>query len=305
MDAGPRPELRASAERRRRLIGIGLMCGACACFSSLDATAKWLSTSIDPLLTVWARYASSFMLVSLFVHPWNTPGLMRTRRPWLQAGRSLLLLGSTALNFVALQYLQIAETTSILFATPLLVALAAGPLLGEWVGPRRLIAVAVGFAGVLIITRPGFGGLHPAALLSVAGALCYALYNIATRLLASSDSTATTLFYSGLPGIVLVTPILPLIWTTPTLSVALMMVALGLFAAVGHWLLILAHSRAPAGTLAPFIYTQMIWTLSLGYAAFGDIPDRWTLLGAAVVIASGLYLIYRERVRGLGPKTVV
>src|SRR3712207_5416132 len=212
MDAGPRPEVRASAERRRRLVGIALMCVAVALFSCLDTTAKWLNRSIDPMLIVWARYASSVVLVSLFINPVTTPGLLRTRRPWLQMGRSLLLLLSTALNFFALQYLQVAETTSILFATPLLVALIAGPILGEWVGPRRMVAIAVGFVGVLIITRPGFGGLHPAALLSVIGTLCYALYNVATRLLAGTDSSATTMFYSGIAGMLVVMPVIPFVW---------------------------------------------------------------------------------------------
>jgi drug/metabolite transporter (DMT)-like permease len=302
MDAGPRPEVRASAERRRRLVGIALMCVAVALFSCLDTTAKWLNRSIDPMLIVWARYASSVVLVSLFINPVTTPGLLRTRRPWLQMGRSLLLLLSTALNFFALQYLQVAETTSILFATPLLVALIAGPILGEWVGPRRMVAIAIGFVGVLIITRPGFGGLHPAALLSVIGTLCYALYNVATRLLAGTDSSATTMFYSGIAGMLVVMPVVPFVWTTPTPLVGFMMVALGVFGGVGHWLLILAHARAPAGTLAPFIYTQIVWTFGLGYLVFGDVPDRWTFVGAAIIVASGLYLLYRERVRGVAAK---
>jgi drug/metabolite transporter (DMT)-like permease len=248
---------------------------------------------------VWARYVSSVVLVSLVVNPWSVPGLARTRRPWMQAGRSVLLLLSTACNFFALQYLQVAQTTSIMFAAPLLVALAAGPLLGEWIGPRRLAAIGVGFVGVLIITRPGFGGMHPAALLSVFGTACYALYAISTRVLAGSDSSATTLFYSGLAGVVLVTPFVPFVWSTPSLLVALMMAATGVFGAVGHWLLILAHARAPAPVLAPFLYTQLIWVVILGCLVFGDLPDYWTLIGASVVIASGMYLLYRERERSL------
>jgi drug/metabolite transporter (DMT)-like permease len=291
------------SDARRRLVAIGLMCGALICFALLDGTAKWLSRSIDPLTTTWARYTSSVVLVSLLINPWSVPGLARTRRPLLQAGRSLLLLLSTALNFVALQYLQLAETVSIMFATPLLVALIAGPMLGEWVGPRRLAAIGVGFVGVLVITRPGIGGMHPAAFLSMIGAGCYALYNIMTRLLASSDSSATTLFYSGLAGVLVLTPLLPFYWTTPaSWEVWVGMVLVGAFGAVGHWLLILAHARAPAAILAPFIYTQIVWMLALGWFLFGDLPDGWTLVGSGIVIASGLYLLYRERVRGVEPK---
>jgi drug/metabolite transporter (DMT)-like permease len=300
MDVGPIGAVEASAAaRRNRLVGLALMCGAVICFAGLDTSAKWLSHSTDPLLGVWARYVSSVVLVSLVVNPWSVPGLARTRRPWMQAGRSVLLLLSTACNFFALQYLQVAQTTSIMFAAPLLVALAAGPLLGEWIGPRRLAAIGVGFVGVLIITRPGFGGMHPAALLSVFGTACYALYAISTRVLAGSDSSATTLFYSGLAGVVLVTPFVPFVWSTPSLLVALMMAATGVFGAVGHWLLILAHARAPAPVLAPFLYTQLIWVVILGYLVFGDLPDYWTLIGASVVIVSGMYLLYRERERSL------
>ena len=215
MDAGPRPELKAQMDRRDRLVGIALMCGAVACFAGLDGCAKWLNRSIDPLMTVWARYMGSVVVVSALLNPWTVPGLLRTRRPWLQAGRSVLVLVSTILNFIALQYLQLTETVSIMFATPFLVALLAGPMLGEWAGPRRLAAIGVGFLGVLIITRPGLGGMHPAAFLCVIGAVCYALYGISTRILAAHDSSATTMFYSGLAGVVLITPVLPLVWTTP------------------------------------------------------------------------------------------
>jgi drug/metabolite transporter (DMT)-like permease len=281
---------------RRRLAGIALMCGALICFACLDASAKWAGRSVDPLVTTWARYAFSVVLVSIVLNPITTPGLTRTRRPLLQIGRSLLLLISTALNFLALQHLQLTQTVSIQFAAPLIIALMAGPLLGERMGPRRLAAVVVGFLGVLVVTRPGFGGVHPAALYSVAGAVCYALYNISTRFLAAHDSSATTLFYSGLAGVVVMTPILPFVWTTPPNALTwVLLAATGLFGAVGHWLLILAHARAPAGVLAPFIYSQLLWMLAAGYLIFGDIPDRWTLLGAAIVIASGLYLLYRER----------
>ena len=285
-------------ERRRRVTGIALMCGAVLAFSGLDATAKWLNQSLDPILTVWVRYVASVIFVSLFVNPWTAPGVTRTRRPWLQAVRSMLLLGSTALNFFALRYLQLTETVSIMFATPLLVALMAGPLLGEWAGPRRLAAIAVGFAGVLIITRPGLGGMHPAAFLSLAGAVCYALYSIITRILAAHDSSATTMFYSGLAGLVLVTPVVPLVWSAPASGIVWLMMALvGALGAFGHWLLILAHARAPAPVLSPFIYTQIVWMIALGFLLFGDLPDGWTLAGSAIVIASGLYLLHRERLR--------
>lgn len=272
------------------------MCAALICFSCLDATAKWLNRSVDPLLTVWWRYMASVVLVSFLINPWTRPGVLRTRRLGLQIVRSLLLFLATAFNFVALQYLQLAETMSIVFSTPLLVALLAGPMLGEWVGPRRLAAIGVGFIGVIVITRPGSGSMHPAVLLSIAGAVAYAFYGITTRILAAHDSSQTTMVYSGLAGVVLMTPLLPFIWSTPASPLVwALLVATGLFGSVGHYLLILAHARAPAPVLSPFIYSQIVWMTALGYILFGDWPDRWTLVGAGIVIASGLYLLYRER----------
>jgi drug/metabolite transporter (DMT)-like permease len=287
-----------ATSRRRRLAGIALMCGALICFSGLDASAKWLVRYVDPIQVVWARYAMSVLLISIVINSWTTPGVMRTSRPWLQAVRSLLLLLSTALNFVALQYLQLAEAMAIQFTTPFVVALAAGPLLGERVGPRRMAAIAVGFLGVLIVARPGMGGLHPAAILSALSAVSYGLYAICTRMLAGTDSSRTTMVYSGLAGVVLISPIVPFFWTNPpdALGWALML-GVGFFGGFGHWLLILAHARAPAPVLSPFIYTQIVWMIILGWLIFGEFPDAWTLLGVSIVIASGLYLLSRERTR--------
>jgi drug/metabolite transporter (DMT)-like permease len=291
------------SQRRNRLIGIALMCGALFCFSCLDATAKWLNQSVDPMVTVWARYMSAALLTFLIINPRTHPGALRTRRFPLQLIRSSLLFASTFCNFLALKYLQLVETQSITFATPLLVALLAAPMLGERIGWQRLAAIAVGFVGILVITRPGLGTMHPAALLSLAGSVAYAFYNIVTRMLASSDSIATTTLYSSLAGIVLVTPVLPWVWTTPTSPLTwLLLITTGFYGAFGHWLLVLAHARAPAAILAPFIYSQIIWMLGLGYLLFGDWPDSWTFVGAGIVVASGLYLLSRERMKQTKPE---
>jgi len=295
--------LSARASRQRgRLIGIALMCLALLCFSGLDATAKWVNRSVDPLVTVWARYVSAAGLTFIFINPWTKPGAVATRRLPLQLARSFLLFLSTICNFVALQYLQLVEALSIVFSTPLIVTLLAGPILGERIGMQRLIAVCVGFIGVLVVARPGLGTMHPAALLSLTGAVAYAFYGITTRMLASTDSSATTIIYSSLAGIVLMTPLLPWVWTTPSspLTWALLMMT-GFFGAVGHWLLVLAYARAPAVILSPFIYSQIVWMLALGYIVFGDWPDPWTFAGAGIVIASGLYLLYREQVKSREP----
>jgi drug/metabolite transporter (DMT)-like permease len=282
--------------RRQRLTGIALMCGAVACFACLDATGKYLNHHMDTMQVVWSRYTGAFLLALIFLNPINRPGMLVTRRPFLQVGRSALLLFSTALNFIALRYLQLDEALSILFSTPFIVAVLCGPLLGEWVGWRRWTAITIGFLGVLLVTRPGFGGIHPAALLSLGSAICYAVYVISTRVLARTESNETTLFYSNLVGAVAMLPVIPFVWSTPenALIVALM-VLIGALGSAGHFLLIVGHRLAPASVLAPFIYTQLVWTTTLGFLVFGDVPQRWTIVGGLIVVSSGLYLLNRER----------
>jgi len=279
-----------------RLTAILLMCAAVVCFACLDTCGKWATRFGDPLVTTWFRYTTAVLLMSLVLNGWTRPRILHTNKLLLQVVRSILLFGSTVLNFFALQYLQLTQTISIQFAMPLLVALLAGPLLGEWVGPRRLAAIGVGFLGILVIARPGTAALHPAMLLTVANTFCYAFYAITTRMLAAHDPPSTTMTYGGLAGVVLLTPVLPFIWTTPpNYWVFAALLATGLLGAVGHGLLTIAHSYAPASLLSPFIYTQIVWTTALGYLVFGDLPDRWTMIGAGIVIASGLYLLARER----------
>jgi len=289
----------AEQAHRDRLTGIALMCGAVVLFAFNDTAAKYLNGHMHTVQVVWARYMAAFALAIILLNPTGNPQVMRTRRPWLQLGRSALLLASTVLNFFALRYLQLDEAVSIIFCTPFIVAALGGPMLGEWIGWRRWTAIVVGFAGILLVTRPGAGGIHPAALLVVAAAICYALYSISTRVLARSDSDATTNFYSNLVGAAAITVAMPFYWTSQgdPLVIALMC-SMGLFSGFGHFLLVRAHRLAPAGVLAPFIYTEIVWMIALGLLVFGDVPSRWTLAGAAIVILSGLYLLYRERVMG-------
>ena len=275
------------------------MCGALFLFAGNDATAKFLNAYMDSLQVVWARYMSAFALAIILMNPVKNPGVMRTGRPWLQLGRSTLLVVSTTLNFIALRYLQLDQTMTIMFCTPFLVALLGGPLLGEWIGWRRWIAIIVGFCGVLLVARPGAGGIHPAALMILASALCYAFYSISTRVLSRTDSDQTTNFYSNLVGAAAGTVVVPFVWTPQSdPKVIALMCAMGLFSGFGHYLLIRAHRLAPAAVLAPFIYSEIVWMIALGFLVFGDVPNHWTLAGVAVVIASGLYLLYRERLVG-------
>lgn len=283
---------------RQRLIAIALVCCAVIGFTVIDVNAKWLSPRLGVVETTWLRYLSAFLWILPFLNPMRVPHILASEKPWLQLLRGVLLLASTALNFVALQYLQLAQTVSIAFLAPLLVSLLAGPVLGEWAGPRRLAAIGVGFIGVLIITRPGAGAIHPAAIFTVMGVCCYAGLLLMTRRLSAKDSAETTMFYSSLLGALVLAPFALMNWTWPTDPWLWAAIAgMGFGGAIGHWLLIQAQRFTAAPVLAPFLYTQVIWMSLSGYLFFGETPDRWTLVGGAVVIASGLYLLHRERIR--------
>lgn len=289
----------ATQQRRQRLIGIALMCGAVALFACLDTMAKYLNTQMDSLQVAWARYTSAFVLTLIVSNPLTHPRLLRTRSPKLQITRSLLLVGSTALNFLGLRWLQLDEALSIIFTFPLLVAIISGPMLGEWIGWRRWTAIGFGFVGVLLITRPGLGGMHPAALFTLGATICYGFYAVITRIVSRVDSNQTSLFYANFIGALVMLPVIPVVWQPPVDWVAaLLMVMIGVLGSTGHYFLIAGHKLAPASVLSPFVYTQLIWVIIFGYLVFGQVPNSWTIAGAAIVIASGLYLLYRERKLG-------
>jgi drug/metabolite transporter (DMT)-like permease len=289
----------AIVQRRQRLIGIALMCAAVALFACLDTTAKYLNTRFDPLEIAWARYTSAFVLTFIVSNPWTQPGLVRTRAPKLQIVRGVLLVGSTALNFFALRWLQLDEALSIIFTFPFIVAIASIPLLGESIGWRRWSAIVFGFAGVLLITRPGFGAMPPQAVFSLAATVCYGFYAVTTRIVSRVDSSQTSLFYNNFVGALVMLPVIPFVWHTPDNWIfALMLVGTGVLGSVGHFFLIAGHKLAPASVLAPFIYTQLVWVTIFGYVVFDSLPNSWTIAGATVVIGSGLYLLHRERQLG-------
>jgi drug/metabolite transporter (DMT)-like permease len=285
-------------EARDRLTGIALMCAAVTIFAGLDSLAKYAGLhGVPPIEVSWARYAMSLVFAAPFLKPWRNPAVFVTRRPLAQALRALLLLGSTIFNFIAVRHLQLAQTVSITFATPLIVTALAGPILGEWAGPRRWAAVVVGFVGVLIVVQPQPGSFQPAALLSIASMLCYAGYVVATRLLAATETAGSLLIYGSLLATLLLTPALPLVAMVPSMPLVIVALCLtGVAGAASHWLLILANRRAPATLLVPFSYIEIIPMVASGYFIFDDLPPTTTLIGAAVIIASGLYILYRQQV---------
>lgn len=281
---------------RNRLIGIGLISVTFLCFALLDCGAKWLVKTLPVLQVVWLRFLFHVVVSTALFAPKFGSGILRTRRPKLQFLRAALLAIMTGLNFWALQYLQLAETGSIQFSVPVIIALIAAPLLGERMDRARWAAIGVGFLGVLIIVRPGTQGFHPALLLAIVNAFLYASFNLMTRQLAAHDSPEATQFFSSLGATLAITPFALAAWQAPPGALQwLILCLMGIAGALGHYLLALAHRYAPASVLAPFLYQQIVWMVLLGYLVFGDVPDAAVLAGGAIVIGSGLYLLSRER----------
>ncbi len=288
-----------------RFLAIALMCGAMVGFTGLDTSAKWLSASLPITQIIWTRYVGASLIAIAASRVVSQPVTLRSKRPWLQLVRSALLFGSTTANLLAVRQLQLSETATISFLTPIFVALLAGPLLGEKVSTERMIVIAVGFLGVVIATRPGTAAFQPIVLVAIAGVVCNSGYVLATRKLAGADLPQTTLAWTQIAGIIFLTPVLPWVWRDPGSAGAwLLMAGLGVFGAAGHGLLIVAHRFAPAPILTPFTYTQLIWMIISGVVVFGDWPAPATLVGAALVVACGAYLALKER-RGRPPTAAV
>lgn len=275
--------------------GILLMIAAFFVFSFLDASAKEVMRSLPPLVTVFLRYLLATLIAFFALMYLGGGNLLKSKQPTAQLLRGATLLGATICNFTAMHYLQLAQTAAISFMIPLWVCALSGPMLGEKVGWRRWSAVLIGFIGVLIIMRPGTMSFHWAMIFSLASTLCGALYSILTRKVGSTDHSATSLFYVCLAGAAFGALPQPWVWQMPHGNVWYFVLAMGVAGSFGHYLLIQAHRLTPASVLAPFSYTQIIWMIILGYVLFGDVPDLWTIVGASIVVASGLFVFLRER----------
>ena len=277
--------------------GIFLYCTALFLFVVMDSFVKYANKTYDPQQVVWARYFFHFVLMTVLLAPRLGTSLIKTANPKLQIFRSMLLLGATVTFFTALKYVPLADAGAMGSTAPIFVTILSVFLLGEKVSFRRWAAVFAGFLGALIILRPGLGVMHPAMFLVVGTAIFYACYQIATRKLAGVDSAYTTIFYTALVGAVVMSFVVPFKWTSPDLMGWVLLATIGLIGGVSHFIIILAFSYTTASNAAPFAYTQLIWTAIFGYFAFGDLPDNYTILGAVIIVCSGLYILYRERVR--------
>ncbi len=279
------------------LRGILLFMLALMLFASLDATAKYLTAFFAVPLLVWARYALHFLLMLVFVAPSMRTELVRTANLKLQLIRALALLATTGCGMAAFRVMPLAEATAVIFLAPLLVTLLAGPILNERIGAGRWMAVLAGFGGVLLVVRPG-SDLNLAGILwALTGAFSYAIYQILTRRLSHAEHPLTLLFYTALVGTGVMSAALPWFWvgTSPEPLQWLLIASLGIYGGAGHFLLIRAFRLAPASTLTPFTYAQLVWAGLLGWLVFGNVPDAVTAAGMAVIAASGLWLALAER----------
>ena len=289
------------ARHPHALRGIGLMVLATFCFGCLDTMSKYLVAYYPASALVWLRYVMQTLVMMAIFLPRMGLRLVRTSSPGVQVLRSLMLVFSSVIFVVALNHMQIAEVASIVFLAPIIVALAGGPLLGERVSLRTWCALAGGFAGVLLIIRPGGDAFTWWALLPLCCAFFFAGYQLLTRKLAGRDDPITTLFYPGAMAIFAIPPVFPgSISGLPAVPLhAAMLAGIGILGAVGHFLLIRAHGLAPATLLSPFGYTQLLVVLVLGWLVFGQLPDGIALSGIALIAGSGLGLILASRRRGL------
>jgi len=280
---------------QHHLRGILLIVAAVSTFALMDTTAKYLSRTYPVPGIVWARYAAQTLFLVVVLAPQLRLGLLRTRRPALQLLRGGILAASTVFFFSALALMPIAEAVAITFLSPLLLTAASAWLLKERVRRSAWAALLAGFIGVLIIIRPGGGVFTPAAILPILTAVSFAAYQLLTRKLAGVDSTMTTLFYSAIVGTLLLAPGLPLYWRFPESGFdAALFAVLGVLASAGHFVLIRAFEHAPPSVLAPFVYSQLVAVLVLGYLVFGDFPDGWSLLGMAIIVLAGAWIAARQ-----------
>lgn len=271
------------------------MLAATFLFVVMDTLAKYLGEHLPPLQVVWARYVGQTVLLMVVFLP-SLPRRLRTRAPGLQALRSVLLFGATSLFFTAIAVMPLAEATAVMEISPLLITIMAALVLGERVGPRRWTGVALGLVGALIIIRPGLGVFQPAALLPVAGAVCLASYQIATRMMGHADGIWTTMLYTTLFGSLAASLAMPFVWQTPDAALLPAMLAIGAIGCIGHLCLVWALQQAAASAIAPFAYVQLVWASLFGFVAFSEVPDRVTVLGATVIVGAGIYVWHRERV---------
>jgi drug/metabolite transporter (DMT)-like permease len=269
---------------------------AMLCFAGMDAISKFLVADYAVGQIMWIRCILIFLFTWFIVRRQGLVGALRTKQPWLQIVRSLILVIESAIFVLAFRYLPLADTHAVAATSPLIVIALGVLFLGERAGAARWLAVAAGFAGVLLIVQPGLRSLDWPVLLPLIGAGLWATYQILTRLAARHDSPDTSLIWVALVPLIATTFVGPIGWQWPTAMAWILMSAISAIGAVGNYALIKALDYAEAGAVQPYSYTLLVWATLFGVVVFGDVPDGWTILGAAIVVASGLYTWHHDRV---------
>jgi drug/metabolite transporter (DMT)-like permease len=287
----------APARADRPFKGIALILLSTTFLGVSDVTAKYLSASLPSIEIAWLR----FLVFAVIMVPAMVPGsplfAMRTSRAGLQLMRGAALLGSSLFFITGLRYLPIAEASATGFVAPLFVTALSIFFLSEKVGVRRWLATATGLLGVLIILRPGTGAFHAAAFFPIVSALAWAVTLIMTRMMSGREHAITIMTYSSIAGVAILSVLVPFVWVAPSWHALTFGILIGVASTAGQWIVVLAFRYADASVLAPFSYTQLVWVSTLGFLIFGEVPDAWTVVGAAFIVASGLYTAHRERVR--------
>jgi drug/metabolite transporter (DMT)-like permease len=282
----------------RRGLAVAFMLVAMFTFAAMDGVSKMLAQQLSIPQILWVRYIFFTAFVAAMLRrPGLGPTLRSSRQPWLQIGRALLIIIENGVFVLGFTLMPLADMHAIAAASPLIVVALSVPLLGEKVGPRRWLAVVAGFLGVLLIVRPGFQTLDWRFGVALTGAMMWGLYQILVRMCARTDSSDTTWAWTAIVGLVASSTVGPFVWVWPDAQGWMLLLAIAVLGSLAHWALIKALGYDEAGALQPYSYTMFLWAAVVGFFVFGDIPDNWTIAGALVIIASGLYAWHREKVR--------
>ena len=283
------------AARPNNALGALFILLATLCYASMDAISKFLVADYAVIQIMWVRCALIFLFSWIIIRRQGLAKALRSQRPWLQFARSLILLIESAIFVLAFRYLPLADAHALAATSPLMVIALGVLFLGEKAGLARWLAVAVGFAGVLLIIQPGLRAIDWPVLLPLIGAVLWAIYQILTRLAARHDSPDTSLIWAAVVPLIATTFVGPIGWQWPTATAWILMAVISAIGAVGNYAMIKALDHAEAGAVQPYNYTLLVWATVLGVVMFGDFPDGWTILGAAIVVASGLYTWHHDR----------
>lgn len=268
---------------------------AMLCFAAMDAISKFLVADYAVGQMMWIRCIVMFLFACLVVRRTGVLAALRTPRPAVQIARSLILLIESALFVLAFRYLPLADTHALASTSPLIVIALGVIFLGERAGAARWLAVVTGFAGVLLIIRPGFRDFDWPLLLPVVGAVLWATYQVLTRLASRTDSADTSLIWSALIALIASTFVAPIDWRWPTMGAWVLIVSVAIIGSIANYALIKALDFAEAGAVQPYSYTLLVWATLLGFMLFNDFPDAWTIVGAVVIVASSAYTWYHDR----------